>query len=816
MKTTPDSESPQLFQKAHRKFNSIQRNQVRISRFLAFVRNLILSLALVNISNMINPAAWQESIFLTLGLLLGLMIFDWFKKNSQTSEEHFLKSMEIMFPENQMAPWEVTEKNRESVAQWQSSLDEFFRRIKEKGRRSFYSDLSGFVVPVLLALLSFGLSGLSPLKLTFNSALASIRLPGQKPVLTILQGQTESQKKEFTLSPDQDTVIELLSPNMISIRLEKSETLISPVVVLNSIQKPGDSGGEYQSFRMSDTYDKRDLSTPKGYQVSFSVSQNVILKLPAVYGDRAIARIAVKKLPLPEVTLRSDHPTDEPWPDDKPLPLFIKVKTNAPLKLVRLRIKTGNRESKELVLRVNSDKVFQWENEYELLLEPYLNSDLAEVEIVAEATDGAIPSPLTGLSQAIYINTESAYGRYRQTLTALKGLKDFLDQFIGKKIEKFPEEAADIAKEALRKSISTPFFDTLDRIQMNEFSAESAEIHANQGTRTAMDLSYRLNEFLVEHEILDDRERDRDFFVAARALSRLVEQEDSQRPVSVDIATDNLRQFLTQRRERWELRVRHLGNPDSLSRWPHIRDDKPFLKAMNDMDAFIGSNPEGEDKSSALRVLSETVSKYRSWIEELELQEDKDRQAKEMKRQHGLASARQKLQKLQKQQGKISQSLDQSMNRKVSELDEQWPVIRMKQNMNLKDTKKLEYEMRALAPQAGARIRAAVEAMELTLEYGQLKNFVKSESFSDLAGRLLRKAQKDSMSSGKNSKRRKRRRVSGDRYYGQSVHGGDLEISRDYQVDKRYREEVLNEVRDSVKSSDDARLLEDYIRKIVR
>ena len=72
------------------------------------------------------------------------------------------------------------------------------------------------------------------------------------------------------------------------------------------------------------------------------------------------------------------------------------------------------------------------------------------------------------------------------------------------------------------------------------------------------------------------------------------------------------------------------------------------------------------------------------------------------------------------------------------------------------------------------------------------------------------------MSSGKNSKRRKRRRVSGDRYYGQSVHGGDLEISRDYQVDKRYREEVLNEVRDSVKSSDDARLLEDYIRKIVR
>ena len=42
----------------------------------------------------------------------------------------------------------------------------------------------------------------------------------------------------------------------------------------------------------------------------------------------------------------------------------------------------------------------------------------------------------------------------------------------------------------------------------------------------------KLDDFLFEHEILDDRERDRDFFVATRALTRLVEKKPSKRLVN--------------------------------------------------------------------------------------------------------------------------------------------------------------------------------------------------------------------------------------------------------------------------------------------
>ena len=46
--------------------------------------------------------------------------------------------------------------------------------------------------------------------------------------------------------------------------------------------------------------------------------------------------------------------------------------------------------------------------------------------------------------------------------------------------------------------------------------------------------------------------------------------------------------------------------------------------------------------------------------------------------------------------------------------------------------------------------------------------------------------------------------------------GGDIEITRDYQVDRRYREDVLNDVQGSGYDEESRSLLENYLREIVR
>ena len=58
--------------------------------------------------------------------------------------------------------------------------------------------------------------------------------------------------------------------------------------------------------------------------------------------------------------------------------------------------------------------------------------------------------------------------------------------------------------------------------------------------------------------------------------------------------------------------------------------------------------------------------------------------------------------------------------------------------------------------------------------------------------------------------------MTGDSYYGQSVVGGDIEIRREYQVDRRYREDILDEVQNAEYDEDNRTLLESYLRHVVR
>jgi len=251
-----------------------------------------------------------------------------------------------------------------------------------------------------------------------------------------------------------------------------------------------------------------------------------------------------------------------------------------------------------------------------------------------------------------------------------------------------------------------------------------------------------------------------------------------------------------------------------------VRDNKPFHGALHKVDSLDAQNTP-KAFSESLTLLSKSVVEYRTWIEELEAKEDEVRAKADSERQQGLASARDELKELQKRQGEISTALDRAAEKKKEDLEKNWPAVRMSQNANAKAAQSLEGKLRSLAPGAGVRIKAAAEAMEVTVRNGGDGNFPGAETMADQAGRLLRQADqatKQQQQQGGRDRGR-RRRVTGDNYYGQSVVGGDVEIKREYQVDRRYREDILDEVRNSGSGGSDTEnrsILDNYLRQVIR
>ena len=780
------------------------------------LRSFFLAFFIFGLWNAYVTIHWQENLMLLAASFLGILYCSYERYGRPKSKSELIRSYEIKFPNSGLPIWAVGEESdAKHISEWQENLSQFLRDLKGGENQRFRRLLSTLLIPFVLCLLVLS-PGVKSVGQSFSYLTQYMTMINKKPRLQVLQGnptEEQGQQQRFKLSPAKPVSLELLSPNLIEITAFSTSEYKAPVVYLK--QKEAGEDVVYQTFKMNTVGNRSSVSDGvHQFRISFSVTNDVNIFIPSLYGNNKLASIQVKKLPVPEVSLRPMTDITEPWHDEKPLGLKITAQTKAPMKVVQLLIRSGNHEARELVNRINSDQIFDYETEYSLVLEPYINNDIADVEIIAEVIDSSIPRPLIGYSKPLRFRTESAYGRYRHTLRVLRELKSLVDDGVETEKYKLSEEASQLVEDAVKRSATTPFFDTLDRIQIHEFADQVKKINEEDSFQSIFELQAGLNEFLVEHEILDDRERDRDFFVASRALSRLIEQPEEKRPVSVGTAVQNLKSFLTSRRERWGLRVSQLMNPGNLKDWEKIRDEKPFIKSFEKIEKEIAQK-KPESISSALSTLSQNAANYRKWIEDLEAQEDLERDKREKKRQEGLASARQQLRELQMRQGKISGDLDQAITQDSEILKDRWPMARLKQNTNIKETRKLEAQLRALSPKAGGRIHAAMEAMKLTIESGEHKDYVKSESYSDLAGRLLRKAEKDSMKTQKRQSRR-RRRVTGDRYYGQSVHGGDLEISRDYQVDKRYREDILEEIQNSQGSEENQRLLERYLRQIIR
>lgn len=590
-----------------------------------------------------------------------------------------------------------------------------------------------------------------------------------------------------------------------------------------------------QSFVMAQATDR------PGYSLTLTVSKSSEIHLRESGGSIHLASVKVLVLPVPEVSLAAPafqgnstagDPFDGAWLDDKPLPLSITVKGEASLAAVKLLIKSGKLEFTENVLNVMSEDKREIQTNYQVTLEPYIENDEAEVTLIAFATDRAVPLPLTGFSEPLTIPVLSAYGRYRRTLETLKNLKEMVDnrmQAGGKKKNSQSSRSQDVSEnlasrsdmndlmaKAIKQSVESPYFDAMDR---NDLMAFRSALTDNDDL-VLIDLSAGLGEFLFQHESIDQRERDRDFFVAMRTMSRVLQQPDKARQVSLGAMLPRLKSFLDERQLFWAKRVERLGRNAEPRGWPVVRDRRPFHRLIQQISNGMSEGDEGVRAKNARDLLgriASSVGKYREWIEELESKEDEQRRRREAEQQQRVASITSELRELQRRQNEISSGLDQAVNRSAEDLDARWPGLRASQNSNLKGTRSLEGKIRSFAPGAEGRFRAAVEMMEKTVESGNGGQFPVAESSSDRAGRLLRQTEQAARRAASSSQSRgRRRRVNGDSYYGQSIVGGDVEIKREYQVDRKYREDILDEVARSRVDEADKILLDRYTREIVR
>ena len=800
--------------------NLIKNTSTLVVFAIILLRAGFLAIAMLSVWSFLRPGhPWEHFSVLLISFLMGLS-FNPFSIFRRVTPSQLMMSLEIKYPHTKHPPF-LLKQNDVS----QSVLDEWlplFKKeaielLREEGTR-ICRVIATLPIPLLIFLLAILRVPGSVEKVwaQFDQILAQLN---HGAYVIVLDGAIKDygEDKEIALSDSSTFDLDLLSQNMISIKYVGSFSG-SPTVNLKRIMPEGLKREEkpWQSLQMLPVRGKTGDENQGVYLISLAITEDSEIYISSLSSTIPALRVKVQQLPVPRVRLYTRANISEVWPDDRPLPLTIEVTSENPLAQVRLVIRADGKESKELVNNILVNDKKDLSSQYDLILENYVRSDIANVEITAEAVDRSIPIPLVGKSKPLVLRTASAYGRYQETLNTLRELKSILDSYSEKKVEKIDPKIAEVANKAAKQSEQSPFFDGLDRVFINRFQQMSNDLAEKTNELTVLEFSDSLNDFLFEHETLDDKERDRDFFVAARSLSRLIEMKPEDRAIEVKTVTDRILNYLDKRHERWKRRVSFLGK--KLKGWDKV-SKKPFHRSINKVESY-SSQGTAEGQGKALTTLFQVVSEYREWIEELEAAEEGYRREQEKKRQQGLTQARNVLQELQKRQGKISSKLDRPSMQSDSKLSDEWPSIRVMQNSNIKQTASLEGQMRSLSPMAAERIKAAAQMMENTVNSGNKGVFPSAESSADMAGRLLRQAQSAARKSQRRQMRRgRRRRVTGDNYFGSQVAGGDIEIKRGYQVDKRYREEILDNVRSQSRDSEDNAsrdLLESYLRQILR
>lgn len=783
---------------------------------LSLVRAVFMSAVVSSLWLIVDPLH-PFTGFILGGLALALLAsFTSWKKKHQVLSDDFLIYLDMNHPGSQLSPFEAARSDDFLIQpDWQPKISREVKRVNAIETRRLSVMASSLAIPILVSFLLWFKAPPSMSQIG-EEVRDMLSIFSGGTTLEILNGSLTKVEQEppIVLTTDRQ-VIKLLPQNMVRLKISSSKAnnnALTPSVELRALPSEGKQKTDPQTFQMNIDYGQDGHAT--GWVLEFTSSEKSELVIPSL-SDKPLAFLDVQSLPVPEVQLSIAVSPQEQWPDNIPVPFEINVQSHNPLHRIQLVIKGKSRNKIENVTTVVGDTTKNVHTEYKLNLEPYMEEDVVEFEVTAQAIDRAQPEPLTGTSTPILIKAASAYGRYRMTLQTLGKLKSMIDASVGEAKGKLDREAYELAMTAATQSESSPFFDMVDRVELSRIVAglnETKQLDPKAAVSKLLDLNASLASFLFEHEALDDRERDRDFFIAVRTYSRVLEKPVAERPVTAASVVERIRKYLDQRHERWVRRVERLDNGTKPHLWPKVRDEKPFHAGIREALVDDQKGQAGPSQATLARV----TNLYKSWIEELEAKEDEAKQRREQERQQGLANARNELREIQQRQDQVSAALDRASERSEEDLSTQWQSNRGHELTNSRQSSALLAQLRALSSTAGERLEAAIAEMDHTTLLANKGDYVNAESAADLAGRLLRDAEQSAARSQQKRDRGRRKRTSGDDYHGNAVVGGDVEIKSEYNVDPRYREEILKDIQSTGDDAADRTLLDNYLRQILR
>jgi len=725
-------------------------------------------------------------------------------------------SWEVTYPREHEAIWQNPHKQDASKLIYKNHLKKLKNKILLRLLRRFFYLLLG-----LTALCIVWISYSWEFRSYFQEIAPKKWFPQPVILLTIESGLiSPAGIKNYRLN-EKNTIpsIKLSANNLLKITVQDS---LLPAIKTLELHLVPVASAPLSSFsrkkRKFRLLTHQDLE--KQRSLKLTISEDSKLFIPH-YTSTPLLEVTITRLNPPKVTLLTKVKLDENWKDDQPLPLTLLVESKISLHKIFLEIHHDQTLSRELVANFMLPDTRKFQKAYSLLLEPHIHRDRDEIHITAVAVDNSQPINLVGRSQTIILHTSSAYGRYQKALESLKLLKSHLDATWTKSKMLLRKDLEKNMNQIQKQVGETPFFDVHDRLKIHHLIQDiKTFLLTNKYLPSSQEifiLIKTLNQFLSEHEMLDNLQRDRDFFVALRALSQvLADKQKSNDHLSQQEEKrfyQHLENFLDERTTRWEQRIRPIPEIRRPKNYQTILEEKPFHKSL------ISILSPSQDVSQQQENISDLVRDYRHWIESLEKAEEQQRQVLERKKQKSFTSAQNTLLDLRRRQDNISSYLDKSTNKSPKTLLENWPVIYMKQNTNIKDIQLLIQKIQSLLPKSALRLTAALERMKNVTNFIKKEKFVLAETSSDQASRLLRQAESQARKERRNASqhnKRRRRRLNGDHYYGRALFGGDIDIKHDYKVDKRYREDILNDVLLFHQEGDDESLLKSYLRRMIR
>lgn len=731
----------------------------------------------------------------SLCLAMSLYLGDW--KIKQVKKSSLLLALDMDNPNVGYSIYDSSLwSNPTFIAVWQQAVKLKENQVLKSELKRLYFQIKILAISTTLVFLSI-LIIKTPFQTIIKKAFKNENV--HSITLKVEKGLKDFKKeKTFILNARAVPTIELTESNLLILSFHNNSTEQTIIDIKNN-------DNQLQSFATKKS-NLKTASSDRFKSLKFSLSSNSSLSLRGFSKNRVLANFKINSPPIPIVKLLPAHKLAEPWQDTKELPLLIQVKSKKPLYKINLLYFVGGKSYRENIHTITSNEMLDLKTKTSIKLAKYMNDDYSNIEITAEAIDQSHPTPRRGYSKPLRLKVISSYGLYRHILNNLKEIRNSLDSSLSSQKPNIIKKSLNKLEQALHDSNRTSFFDLIDRSDLQKINSLAKQLSRTKSINLLYQTHWELTRFLQEHELLNDRERDRDFFVAARGLSRLIERKADNKILKN--AELNILKFLKARQTRWRVRIGFLSKEHYPNRWPQIKKE-PFKRAI------MTAVRQEDNQSLSFETLSKTVSNYREWLEEIESLEDQAREDNEAKRQKGLTDARKVLKKLQDKQLEVSSRLDHAGSKIKEDLDEVWPIARRYQNSNINATKKFNNSLQKFSPNAAVRLAAALKSMKNTLLKGNKKNYIKAESYSDLAGRLLRKAESTTYEKRRKSNRQ-RRKLRSDSYFGRHLVEGDINLENEYEVSPQYRQNVLEEILDSNYDGKKRLILNQFLRKILR